>query len=316
MFATSSGTPYGGYSIDGAPNGSSGGGRPELQGRGPPAPSGGFLPPSVYNKTSDTVPNDIPSVVVVPSQNTQLCTASNAFMVSDLVLVAVARDCPEGVSYSSRRNRPSTRAETVLMTINKANEELRRFAREWQGGAGSRPWFADPLQVSNWIRPMGAVLSVQKAGDRISSTNVCVSRRALVRHTFMSTTDSSARSLHAQNMDHASVMYALTKCQLQSGTEHVDVVQIWTVAHDSTEDIYTEYKNCVTVITDIGHAGGTQVHTRKDDVNSTRKCVFVQIGRVLHSPPRCPSIAECQLACLCRTQMHAMATIEIQLGCP
>ena len=321
MFATHSGTPYGGYGLGAVPNAADGQGNASLQGPNAPLPSGGLWP-SVANQSLDLVVNDTPSVLMTPSRSPHLSVATNKFVQSDLVFVAVARAAPAGLSYVHRRNRPVNTPETAMMTINTVNAELRRYARErLAAGGASGSWFTEPYAVANWIRPVGAVLNVQQSG----TVNVCVSRRAVVRHSFTSNTDSGISALHCQSMDPVAIMYSVVKCKLVDGQDTLtDVTQLWTVVLQEGECVAFGGRDV-----QMDATSDDRIHTRpvaRDAVTGavpgavpgavTGAPVCVSIGRVLHSPPRCPTVAECLHACLLREAMLNMGTLEIQLGCP
>lgn len=319
MFATHTGTPYTGYQLGDTPNDSAGQGDSALRGPGAPPPSGGFTP-SVYNRSLDTVTNDVPSVYMIPSKHPSLCAD---FCTGDLVFVAVGRDAPEGADdYKVRERSRSGVSSTAMMTIRTANAELRRHAREARGAANGANganvddhWTCHPKRVAAWLRPVGAVLSVDKVGGGARGVNVCVSRRAAVQHTFMGPMNSP--QVHAQSMDSVGVVYHVVDCQL-TGQDTVPVVQMWTgLLSDGDDPVTHMHHDQRAIRLDALHDPDVHCHVgNKDNTGRSDQSVVVYIGRVLHSPPRCPTHAECRAACVAKESHHRQSTIEIQLGCP
>jgi hypothetical protein len=315
MFASSTGTPYGGYALNNAPNDSAGSGVQSLAGTGPPGMSGGFTP-SVYNRSQDLVTNDTPSVLVTPTRLQRLCCSDNAFVVSDLVFAAISRYAPAGINYNDPRNRGSQSYVTTAMTIQMVNSELRQFARVASiDGANNTNWFADPDIVARWITPIGAVLNVQKVNGITRSINVCVSRRALVRHTFTSHLNSKVGAMHCQSMDSVAIMYSVVKCALQEQHQEVDVVQLFTVVMPNFQD-NPLYDTKSQLHIDASSADRIAVQSSTDNRPNQLQSVYRSLGRVLHSPPRCPNVAECELACISREAYYNLGCMEVQLGCP
>jgi hypothetical protein len=312
MFATSSGTPYGGYAIDNAPNASFGAGTQNIAGPGPPGMSDGYKP-SVYNKSQDTVTNDTPSVLITPTRLPRLCSSHNEFAVADLVFVAISRYAPNGITYLDPRNRGSQNFYTTAMTIQAVNSELRQFAR--MAESNQSHWSADPEIVARWIAPIGSILNLQKAGQSTRSINVCVSRRALVRNTFTRHLNSRIGAFHCQSMDSVGVMYTVTNCKLTESGKDVKVVQLFTVVMPNYGD---DDKYDMTTQLDINASNEERITINGNTRNTKNYIspVYRSLGRVLHSPPRCPNVAECQLGCVSRDAYYKLGSVEIQLGCP
>ena len=283
-----------------------------MYGPNAPPPSGGFLP-SVYNKSIDNVANDIPSVYYTPSQHK---CAGKDFVVGDLVFVPVARALNalavgERVDYDVRSRQSTGKSHVPLMTIMDANAELRRLARD------GKTWIDDVETVSRWMTPLGAVLGVDvttaRHGPRVRGVNVCVSRRALVSNTFMPPRNGVA----ASSMDTLGVVYGLTEVKIGLN-ETRNVVQLWTAQIPEGEDFDNHY---TVVQFDASHGdpdmSSLRTETRKPangPAPSAPLYAIVYLGRVLHSPPRCPTTLECAKLCLGRVQSVRPSNVEVILG--
>ena len=324
MFTSHTGTPYGGHAINGVPNASAGAGNPGLYGPNAPMPSGGFAP-SVYNKSLDNVANDIPSVYYQPSNHPRV---SKDFAIGDLVFVPVKRalygqDTNERVDYDVRSRQSTGKAHVPLMTIMSANEELVRLARE------NKSWTSDPEIVSQWMTPIGAVIGVDVAlgarGQQVRGVNVCVSRRALVSNTFMGERNGRL----ASGMDAVGVLYLRTKVQTEVST-FLDVVQLWTVLIPDGEPINTHFQD-LEIAFDASHGTHASIQITPKGTGATvvplaavaaaapvvpaaPPYAVVYVGRVLHSPPRCPTMLECAKLCLGRDPNVRPSNVEVVLG--
>jgi len=308
MFTTHTGTPYNGYSLADAPNSSDGQGNPGLYGPNAPPPSGGFVP-SVYNRSLENVTNDIPSRYYQVSQNEHV---SRDFRIGDLVFVPVAREFPGDTKqdYQVRGRRATGKTNTPLMTLHDANAEIRRLARLRDS---DNHWTTDPLMVSRWMVPLGVVIGVDvalgAASKRVRGVNVCVSRRAQMTNTFMI----PPTGVTPSNTDVVGIQYKLVQVKLEVDVS-VKVVQMLTVLVGGNDFVDI---SGIDLTMDASHEVPRAIQCKYERPTHSideSDCVFVLLGRILHSPPRYPTLMESAKSCLTRDPNIRPSTIEIVLG--
>lgn len=309
-----------------ANNASSGNGYNQLGNYGAPAPSGGLARASVNNQSLDMMTNDIPSVLVNPSSVKILACAENNMLSNDFVFALRNKMYDHGVLPA----RPSPH-EVAIVTLPMLNKLLLDAAKA-DSISSDDAWYANPGLVSEWAAPFGVVLNVVRAsGDTLNYEphgrpgkqfiNVQVSRRANVKNNFFPTQNvkMSASDSYARSMDKVAIQYSVAQISADtcSGKDPKDVVVVSMVLLNAYE-LNSEHSLAM-----ISQKGGAEFVTSSEDVVEFEKhgpigqdAIFVEIGRVLHSPSRMPTAGEALKSCFSKRVYDRLAPIEIELGAP
>ena len=281
-----------------------------------PHPSGGLGAASVHNTSNDLVANDTPSTFLVPSLHPGLISTQNEFNDGDFVFALNPRDpFPRySLDYRSSRNIGET-----LVTLPMLNELICGLAREDKEPNNTNQFWKDPVQVKQWARPLGVVINKMKVNvgatragqDTHYGLNICVSRKANIKHNFMSIKHGGKADWFAQSTMPLAVQYSVESCNLTDGAQPVNLVVVSMLLIDGkidegrTDPIVLENSCC----------------TSADSVNRfmqnpcKQKAVLVQIGRVLNSSARSPTAYMALHSNLSKSMYDSLPPIEVELGC-
>jgi hypothetical protein len=130
MFTSAAGSPYGALGLLNAGNNSSGQGQAGFPTPNVPMPSGGLGNVSVYNKSLDTVQNDVPSRLFYPSSNEAISLAreENDLRLNDFVFVLLDGTIPENLESRFKRLGAN---EVSMVSLPMVNAFIRQKAEEY-----------------------------------------------------------------------------------------------------------------------------------------------------------------------------------------
>lgn len=290
----------------------------------PTAPSSGFGNVSVYNRSLDTVTNDVPSVLVLPSNHTKISPTSqpqNNFLANDLVFALSEKAISTAPKFSEHRERYGG-GGVPLVTLPMLNNLIKEMAI---ANPTDRSW-GDPSKVASWATPMGAVLNTMRVGGDTTSyrqpksyVNVQVSRRAQLKNNFFSVSCGATGDWHARSMDKLVVHYSIEEChQTDASKTRLSVVMVSLLLMDADFEGLPDRKSPVSITKPSGQLRVPTDESIRDFAlePTTENSVTVEIGRVLHSPPRAPTAGEALLACYDKQIYDRLKPIEVELGAP
>lgn len=218
----------------------------------------------------------------------------------------------------------------------------------WQCPQAVSEWAAPFGVVLNQMHmgTLGGGGARQPRRDRVG-INVVVSRRANVKNNFYSVSHGSTSNerWHAQSTNTAAIQYSLETCIVGQNIV-VPVVMVSMVIVDdcailcprATLEVTQRYginthetiniagrganpKNCLTVRTPVNSDNprpDESAYSLFGDIplgNFMYRSI-TPIGKVLHSPPTCPTAYEALASCHIKKAYDLLKPMEIELGCP
>ena len=292
-----------------------------------PAPSGGLDHASVQNTSNDLVTNDTPSTFLIPSSHAELNDAYNEFQDGDMVFALNQHGCyfPKyDTDYKSQQ-----KSTVPLVTLTKLNKMLREFAENAMdsGGFENVQWWQNAVLVARWAKPLGVVINKMRVNMgttvRTSSSppqyglNICVSRKANVKHNFMTVKNGGHREWFAQSTMPVAVQYSTEKyyesdnVQKGKGQDIVIVTMMLLDEPPETPDL-ARHKPLELTNTGARYPGDIEAFKAKPLKAAS---VLVQIGRVLNSSTNSPTAYMALNSSFNKVLYDSLSPIEIELGC-
>ena len=291
-----------------------------------PAPSGGLGRASVHNTSNDLVTNDTPSTFLIPSSHPELNDSENEFNDGDMVFALNQHGTyfPKyDTDYKSQQ-----RSTVPLVTLPKLNKLLRGFAENAKDSAGMEAdhWWQSAEHVARWAKPLGVVINKMRVNMgtmvRTSSSpqyglNICVSRKANVKHNFMTVRNGGNREWFAQSTMPVAVQYSAEHYFEKPTADKDDFSQIVLVTMMLLDEAPETLGLARSKALDLDHTGARYPpdieHFKANPLK--QDSVVIQIGRVLNSSLNSPTAYMALNSSINKVLYDSLSPIEVELGC-
>ena len=292
-----------------------------------PAPSGGLGHASVHNTSNDLVTNDTPSTFLIPSSHAELNDPMNEFNDGDIVF-ALNQHGEYFPKYDTGYK--SQQSSTVpLVTLPMLNKLLRGFAVNENDSVaiGDSQWWNNAVHVARWAKPLGVVLNKMRVNIgttvRTSSSppqyglNICVSRKANVKHNFMTVKNGGHREWYAQSTMPVAVQYSTetyfdTVCTKKEDSS--DIVVVTMMLLDEAPETSGLARGKALELNNFGARYPQDIEDFKANPLK-QSSVLIQIGRVLNSSTNSPSAYMALNSSFNKVLYDSLSPIELELGC-
>ena len=290
-----------------------------------PAPSGGLGRASVHNTSNDLVTNDTPSTFLIPSSHAELNDPMNEFNDGDIVFALNQHDeyFPKyDTGYKSQQS-----STVPLVTLPMLNKLLRGFAVNEKDSVdiGDSNWWGNAVHVARWAKPLGVIINKMRVNIgttvRTSSSppqyglNICVSRKANVKHNFMTVKHGGHREWYAQ-----STMPVAVQCSTEKYFDEMctkassDIVVVTMMLLDEAPETSGLARDKALELNNFGARYPQDIERFKANPLK-RQSVLIQIGRVLNSSTNSPSAYMALNSSFNKVLYDSLSPIELELGC-
>ena len=291
-----------------------------------PAPSGGLRRESVHNVSSDLVTNDTPSTFLIPSSHAELNDAENQFNDGDIVF-ALNQHGEYFPKYDTGYK--SQQSKTVpLVTLPKLNKMLRDFSTHAKDSGENRDdcWWENPVHVARWAKPLGVIINkmrvnigttVHMSNSPQYGLNICVSRKANVKHNFMTVKNGGQREWFAQSTMPVAVQYSAEE---YFDTVHLpqkdasNIVVVTMMLLDEAPETVGLARDKALQLSNSGALYPQDIERFKANPLKDSS-VLIQIGRVLNSSTNSPTAYMALNSSFNKVLYDSLSPIEVELGC-